>query len=458
MQYRAFKTALTLMLAGVLAACGGGGVSTTPPAPLSCTTAQQQDWLRSYFADWYFWYRLSPSPAPSASTSVGDYFSSLIYAGGDPVPGGPAGLNWPRDRWSNFESTESFNRFFGDGQTLGYGLAVAGLEVVGAPSQPLYVRYVEPLSPAALAGVVRGDQIMSLNGRAAADLVAADDFSALSARNEGDALLLVLRNAGVERTLTLTARIFALTPVQRPAVVSTSSGGKIGYVFVKDMISQARSPLASAFAEFRNQGVSEVIIDLRYNGGGLVSVGSELAGYVGGANDAGKVFASLLYNDRKAASNNSTFRFPDPAAAASLGVRKAYVLAGRRTCSASEQVVNGLRGVGIEVVLVGESTCGKPFGFLPADQCGQTYSVVNFESVNALNQGRYFEGFSATCPVAEDFTRTVGAVGDPLFDTALRHAAGGGCGSLSPDREKPLLRGARADRPEPGERQGMIPR
>ena len=75
---------------------------------------------------------------------------------------------WPSDRYSGFQSTESFNRFFGDGQTLSYGLAVAGLEVTGQPNAPLYVRYLEPAGPAARAGVLRGERIMSLNGRPAA--------------------------------------------------------------------------------------------------------------------------------------------------------------------------------------------------------------------------------------------------------------------------------------------------
>ena len=117
--------------------------------------------------DWYFWYALSPKPSPSGFGTVEAYFDALIYRGGGQIPGAPAGTLWPSDRYSGFQSTESFNRFFGDGQTLGYGVAVAGIEVTEPtpqPAQPLYVRYIEPLSPAAAAGVVRGDRVMSING------------------------------------------------------------------------------------------------------------------------------------------------------------------------------------------------------------------------------------------------------------------------------------------------------
>jgi hypothetical protein len=79
------------------------------------------------------------------------------------------------------------------------------------------------------------------------------------------------------------------------------------------------------------------------------------------------------------------YAFSTPAPA--LGLPRVIVLMGPRTCSASEQVINGLRGAGVEVVAVGDTTCGKPVGFLPTNACGQTYSVVNFESGERAQRG-----------------------------------------------------------------------
>lgn len=442
---------LTVAGAAVVSACGGGdGGGGNPGTPLTCSVSDQKTWLQSYFGDWYFWYRLSPSPAPAGYATPSNYFDALLYAGGDPA--------FPADRWSNFESTESFNRFFGDGQTLGYGVAVAGLEVTGMPTQPLYVRYVEPLSPAGAAGVNRGDRVMSINGRSAADIIAADDFSALTPDVAGQMLTLVLRNGGVDRTVNIASAIFALSPVPRAQVVTTPFGRKLGYLVVKDMISQANSPITSAFADFRAQGVSDVVIDLRYNGGGLVSVGNHIGSSVGGAFVAGQTYASLLYNDRRGPINNETFRFANPASTSALGVTRAFVLTGRRTCSASEQLINGLRGAGVDVVSIGETTCGKPVGFLPkSDGCGTTYSVVNFESVNARNEGRYFDGFDATCAVAEDFTQPLGNPAEPLLATARTLVDGGACPVVT-TRERPMSARRATQGAEPGERQGMIPR
>lgn len=433
--------------AALLAACGGGGDGAGPAAPLSCSVADHQQWLGDYMDEWYFWYRLSPRPAPSAYADVQGFFEALLYTGSDPA--------FPRDRWSRSESTESFNRFYGDGATLGYGVSVAGLEVAGEPQRPLLVRHVEALSPAAALGVQRGDEVLAVNGRSAAELIAADDFSALTAAAVGDRLTLRLRGAGAERTVVVTAAVHALTPLGGTAVLGTAGGRRLGYVVVKDMIEQALAPMETAFARLKADGVNESVIDLRYNGGGLVSTGAALASYVAGARGAGLRYATLLYNDKRAATNNQSFAFTTPASALSLP--RVFVLMGRRTCSASEQFINGLLGAGIEVVAIGEASCGKPVGSLPASACGRTYSVINFESVNQRNEGRYFQGFAPTCAVAEDFTVAQGSAADPLLAAAAHFADSGACpaetGAAAATR-----RGAAGWRGRGDERETMLPR
>ncbi len=436
----------------LLTACGGGGYENGPAPPATCSVADQKDWLTSYMDDWYFWYRLAPRPSPAPYADVESYYRAQLYTGTD--------ANFPADRWSWSESTEAFNRFFGDGATLGYGVSVAGLEVARNGARPLYVRYVEARSPAAVAtaDVRRGDQVMSINGRDAFGLIAADDFSALSAAQAGEQVTLVLRRGGIDRSVTLTSATFNLTPVTGAAVMQTTGGRLIGYVNVKDMISQALAPMDTAFAQFKAAGVSELALDLRYNGGGLVSTGATLASYIAGLRGNGLSYAKLLYNDKHAASNNTSFAFSQPGP--SLGLPRVFVLMGRRTCSASEQVINGLRGAGINVVAIGETSCGKPVGFLPASQCGRTYNAVNFESVNQLDQGRYFNGFAATCPVAEQFTVAQGSWADPLMDTAGRFADNGACPVTSAFEQPQALRSTtvRELAAEPGEHQGMLGR
>ncbi len=436
------------MLPLLLAACGGGdGYEGTPP-PATCSVTDQKNWLGSYVNDWYLWYDIAPRPNAASYADVESYFDALLYTG--------TRAGTPADRWSGSQSTESFNRFFGDGATLGYGLSVAGLELAGDATQPLYVRYVEARSPAARAGVQRGDRVMSINGRSAGDVIASDDFSALTAGASGDRLSLVMRRNGIDRSLTLSAEVFNLTPVTGTSLLRTTAGRLIGYVNVKDMVSQALTPADDAFAQFKSAGVIDLVFDLRYNGGGMVSTGATLASYIAGLRGNGKRYATLRYNDKRAAANNVSYSFAQPAS--SLGLPRVFVLMGRRTCSASEQLISGLRGAGVQVVAIGETSCGKPVGFNPSSQCGRTYSLVTFDSVNDRGDGGYYDGLAATCPVAENFSTVQGSWDDPLVDAAGRFADNGVC-PVANGREQPQgLRAPRRLGAEPGEWQGMIAR
>jgi hypothetical protein len=124
-------------------------------------------------------------------------------------------------------------------------------------------------------------------------------------------------------------------------------------------------------------------------------------------------------------------------------------LTGGTTCSASESIINGLRGAGVQVVQVGSTTCGKPYGFYPTEHCGTTYFSIQFKGVNAAGFGDYTDGFSPSntagtagtpvpgCSVADDFNDALGAVSEDRFQAALEHSRGGAC--PAPTGQKPFL-------------------
>jgi hypothetical protein len=111
------------------------------------------------------------------------------------------------------------------------------------------------------------------------------------------------------------------------------------------------------------------------------------------------------------------------------------VITGQDTCSASESIINSLQGVGFTVYQIGSTTCGKPYGFYPQDNCGTTYFSIQFQGVNAQGFGSYGDGFSpanttpaagvpvAGCSVADDFGHALGDPNESRLETALAYLA-----------------------------------
>lgn len=447
---RSAKLATASAALALLAACGGG--SDGPDLPAQCALSEQKLWLDGYLFDEYLWYPLLKNPDPAAFTTIDDYFYAKLSTGGT-----IGGATFPSDKWSYTERSADFNLFFGEGRTLGYGLSVAGMEVFGQPQRPLRVRYVEPASPAA-GQVARGETLVSINGVPASEYIARDDYGFLSPSAAGQRLDLKVRNAGgVERSVSLLSAVYTLTPVSQSKVVVTPGGTKLGYLVMKDFISQAQTPMRNAFADFAAQGVRQVVLDLRYNGGGLVSVARDLASRTGSAAINGLPFATLLHSDKRT-SKDQVFRFAT--SVADLGATRVYVLTGPRTCSASELVINGLEGVNVPVVQIGDTTCGKPVGFEPVEVCGTVFSAVNFETVNAKNQGRYFSGLApnAGCTIADDLDHPLGDQNEALLAAARRHADTGSCGGATATREHPMAARAAIGRVHDGDRPRMIGR
>jgi hypothetical protein len=224
---------------------------------------------------------------------------------------------------------------------------------------------------------------------------------------------------------------------------------------LKDFIGQAEQALTNAFATFERAGATELIVDLRYNGGGFVDTSALLGSLIAGVNKQGGVFAKLRYNQKQAAKHNRDYKLTGTN---SSRYSRVVILTGSRTCSASELVVNGLKPY-VNVVTVGNTTCGKPVGFNAPSNCSSTYFAVTFESFNANDQGRYFDGIAATCAATDDFSGPLGNPSEKLTAAALDYLQTGVCpvaiGPSPTARALSAAPGTPRRTTEPGERQGM---
>ncbi len=326
------------------------------------------------------------------------------------------------------------------GVELGYGQTWVRNADPAAP-RVWMLTMVAPDSPAALAGLQRGDSLVSVDGVAIGDTSAegrAKINAGLFPLKAGESHRLVLSRAGTLVAADLTAQQVAMPPVQNAKVLDTASG-KVGYLQFNEHNAVAEAQLVKAIDGFKSAGVSDLVLDMRYNGGGLLNVASELAYMVAGPGPtAGKVFEQLRPNDKTKRDPPQRFQTtafgyqaPEQVALGAplpyLGLKRVTILTTPGTCSASESVINSLRGIDIEVTLIGGETCGKPYAFIPAANCGTTYFAIEYQGVNNKGFGDYADGFAPTCRAGDDLTRAQGDPAEGQLAAALSYRANGVC-------------------------------
>jgi hypothetical protein len=387
-------------------------------------------WVRSFFADSYLWYRELPTNLNIENYSRPvDYFavykSSALTATG-----------LPKDRFHFTYPTATWDALSGSGTEVGYGVTWT----TNAEQTVWTVATVAPSSPAALAGVRRGDGLVSVDGIALTDSSGASVNrinAGLFPSSPGQTHQLALTRAGAPLTVSLTAQSVSSPPVQNVQTIDTPTG-KVGYLQFDDHTGLSESELAKAFTTLKAANVADLVLDMRYNGGGYLAVASELAYMIAGPDAvSGKVFARLQYNDKTP--TDPPQQFLDKAygldgsqvaagtALPSLGLKRVTILTTPGTCSASEAVINGLRGIDVQVNLIGGETCGKPYSFIPADNCGTTYFAIQAQATNNKGFGDYADGFQPTCRAADDLGHALGDTSERLLSTALSYRANGIC-------------------------------
>ncbi|HYD76383.1 S41 family peptidase [Ramlibacter sp.] len=248
-------------------------------------------------------------------------------------------------------------------------------------------------------------------------------------------------------------------PVPLVRKLLSGTGRKVGYVLFNEHSKGAQDALIAAFGSLRDDGTQDLVLDLRYNGGGFLYIAQAAAAMVAGPAAEGKVFESVRYNARRTAESAAgTFYFSNRVLTAEttygrdhplpqLNLPRVYVLTSQLTCSASESIVNSLRGIGVQVILVGDRTCGKPYGFHRKDNCGQAYFPIEFQVYNAQGYGDYTAGFPVQCRVQENPRTALGVPEEPLLAAALTHIDTGRCPVAASQLAASAVLQQSADRP-----------
>lgn len=394
----------------------------------------EKSWLRSWIDETYLWYREVPN-----NINPANYATPVSYFGALKTPAITTS-GTAKDKFHFTYDTEVWKALSSGGSTVDYGVDWAAISSV--PPRKWVAAVVTPGTPAANAGLLRGDSIISIDGTSFSSGNATTLNAGLFPTVSGETHVFQVQAAGstTTRTLTLVAGSVAAVPVQNVRTFSSNTGTKFGYMLFTTHNATAEAYLVDAFSWLKQQSINELVIDLRYNGGGYLDVAAELGYMVAGpGRTQGKAFERLTFNDKNpfaySASDLTTpfhsttqgFSLNSGTALPFLNLGRVYVLTSPDTCSASEAIINGLRGAGVDVVTVGSTTCGKPYGFFATDNCGTTYFAIQFVGVNNLGQGDYSDGFAANCAATDDFSKPLGDTGEGQLATALRLNLTGAC-------------------------------
>ena len=348
--------------------------------------------------EWYLWNEEMPEVNPEDYASAQDLMKALQYR---------------LDKWSYITEEEEYDNFFTKGEYKGYGYGPAFDE-----ADNLRISLVYQDSPFGRAGVERGWIITKINGQAITPstysnkLIEAPTNTFEFTTPEGKTV-----------TETLTKSTIAINTVLHHEVIDVG-GEKVGYLAFNSFLQTSTDELKPVFEEFQQAGISDMILDLRYNGGGRVSVAEYIAGNIIGSRGVDRNFLQYAYNpgiqaaidaDPEAkASVTTKFQTPD----FPLDLDRLIVITSGRTASASELLINGLRPF-MDVLVVGENTHGKPVGSFPFRSGGYAISPISFKVINDDGEGEYFGGFPVDAFVADDLSRPFGDPEEARLNEAL---------------------------------------
>lgn len=429
----------------LLSGCGGGGGSTPSPAPTptptptptasaQCSLRARQDWAAAQLREWYLFpetlpVSLDPSPYASVQAYV-DALTATARAQG-------------RDRYFTYvESIAQDDAYYDTGEIAGLGLRF-GVDPTG---RRLLVIEAFEGGPGLAAGIDRGAEIVSIgtrinNLRDVGSIVDSQGLDgvvdALGPDTNGDLRVLRVVDASGTRNVTVTKRAFDLTPVSARygTRIIEDGGRRYGYVNLRAFISTAEPALRSAFAQFRAQGVTDIVVDLRYNGGGLLSIAELMADLLGRDRSMTDVFAYATFRSEKASENSVSTFTPQPESVAPT--RLAFI-GTPSTASASEAVINGfIPYMGDRLALIGSNSFGKPVGQIALDnpECDDRLRAVAISLQNSARSGEYFNGLAsrvqASCAVDDDISRPMGDAEEAMTRKAIDFLAGRGCSPIA---------------------------
>ena len=410
------RLAVLLASLSLVAACGDEPLR---PTQADCSADSRKSFVAQIMGDYYLWYDQVAPVDVASFASPEELMRAMMYT--------------QLDHWSVMEEQAGRREFFDEGRFQGLGYTL-GVDAEGG----LRISWVHEGSAAGRAGLDRGAQIVAVNGQPVESLTGPE----LNAELSRDVVVHTIRDLdGTVHDVELAQGDVEITSVKYTTVIDTPRG-PVGYLMFTTFVLPGEDELRTAFSLFRERGVTQLVIDLRYNGGGLLRTAALLGSLIA-SHASGSPLILETYNDQHADLNRQRLMFDTDE-----GVDATHVvfLTTGRTASASEQVINGLSPY-LDVDVVGTRTLGKPVGADSWDFCDFTLAPITFHSLNAAGEGDYFQGIEPACVVEDDLLHGLGDPDEAQLAAALRLLAGEPCVT---DKSRPPLGVARPEAELPG--------
>lgn len=401
----------------LLASCKKEISDTTNPTPTTDSTdvTLEANLAKDTALDaaryFYLWYKQIPTTFNARSYADPDAVMTAIRQYSN-----EPGFAKPVDRWSFAVKQKEWD-------AISSGIAGDfGLNVFFRDVADLRVKLVEPASPAGLAGIRRGWRITKINGNSNITTGNAD-FIAEHVFESANTAFTFVKPDGTTTDITLNTATYQENPVVLDSVY-TVNGKNVGYFAFNSFLgntTQIYNSFDAIFSKFAAKQVSDVIVDLRYNGGGYVDMQEKLADYLAPLAANGSLMMKQEFNDQNQQYNSTTL-FQK---AGSLNPARIFFIVSKNTASASELLINNLKPF-VDVQLVGPSkTYGKPVGFFPIPASDWYVFPVSFRTTNKNDEGAYFDGMALNKQVADGLDKDWGDVQESCLASVLSYIKNG---------------------------------
>ncbi len=357
------------------------------------TVENSKTYIYDIFQDWYFWLDKLPELDPNNYTTNESLVNALMY---DDL-----------DRWSFVTDLDAYRALFEQAQTKGFGVGMAV-----TPDQRLMVRFTYKQSPMGLAGVDRGWEFIEINDVPLQDIP--DLGAAFDTDSEVKFTFVTTENDTVSHSMSRTD--YQMNTVLHRSVLELE-GKKVGYLVFESFLAPSAAELGEVFSYFQSESIEELIVDLRYNGGGSLGIAFLLEELIGGSAIEDELLGRIIYNENHTADNVD---FGTEGNELSVDVDRLFFITTGASASASEMVINGMFPFK-EVVTIGTTTAGKPVGMsvFESEEYNIALAPVTFKLLNANDQGDYFNGIQADYEVIDDVFRGWGNPEEACLKAAL---------------------------------------